>query len=109
MTTDVVPSAVLDPESDTKQVKGTILAIDPFGNLISNIDRELIERFDRPVVSAGGRAFPLRPNYAAIPPGEYAALVNSFGVVEIARSQQSAADGLGVGRGAPVVVKEESG
>jgi S-adenosylmethionine hydrolase len=39
-------------------------------------------------------------------PGEYLALINSFGVIEIARAEQSAADGLGLSRGAPVVVRD---
>ena len=34
------------------------------------------------------------------------ALVNSFGVLEIARAEQSAAEALGLGRGAPVTVSE---
>jgi len=107
VTTDVVPSVLPDPEADAKHVKGTILAIDPFGNLISNIGRKLVERFERPEVNAGGRTFALRSSYAAIPPGDYAALINSFDTLEIARSQQSAAEGLGLGRGAPVTVTEE--
>ena len=107
VTTEIVPSVVPEPESDAKHVKGTILAIDPFGNLISNIGRQLLERFEHPAVSVGGRTFVLRRSYAAIPPGEYAALINSFDVLEIARSQQSAAEGLGLGRGAPVIVSEE--
>jgi S-adenosylmethionine hydrolase len=39
-------------------------------------------------------------------PGDYLALVNSFGVIEIARAEQSAADGLGLSRGAPVTVRD---
>ena len=107
VTTEIVPSVLPEPEGDAKHVKGTILAIDPFGNLISNIGRQLVERFERPAVSAGGRTFALRSSYAAIPPGDYAALINSFDALEIARSQQSAAEGLGLGRGAPVIVTEE--
>ncbi len=107
VTTEIVPSILPEPEGDEKHVKGTILAIDPFGNLISNIGRQLVERFERPAVSAGGRTFALRSSYAAIPPGDYAALINSFDALEIARSQQSAAEGLGLGRGAPVIVTEE--
>jgi S-adenosylmethionine hydrolase len=106
-TTEIVPSILPEPEVDAKQVKGTILAIDPFGNLITNIGRKLVERFERPAVSAGGRNFDLQRNYSAVPPGEYAALINSFDTLEIARSQQSAAEGLGLGRGAPVTVTEE--
>ncbi len=107
LTTEVVPSVLPEPEASAKHVKGTILAIDPFGNLISNIGRELVERFERPAVSAGGRTFVLRSSYAAIPPGDYAALINSFDTLEIARSQQSATEGLGIGRGAPVIISEE--
>jgi S-adenosylmethionine hydrolase len=107
LTTETVPSVLPEPEGDAKHVKGTILAIDPFGNLISNIGRQLVERFERPTISAGGRNFELRRSYAEIPPGDYAALINSFDTLEIARSQQSAAEGLGLGRGAPVIVTEE--
>ncbi len=107
VTTEIVPSVLPEPEVDEKHAKGTILAIDPFGNLISNIGRQLVERFERPAVSAGGRTFALRRSYAAIPPGDYAALINSFDTLEIARSQQSAAEGLGLGRGAPVIVSEQ--
>jgi S-adenosylmethionine hydrolase len=46
----------------------------------------------------------LRRTYGDVRPGEYLALVNSFGVVELARAEQSAAEGLGLGRGAPVVI-----
>ena len=107
VTSEIVPSVLPEPEVDDKQVRGTIVAIDPFGNLITNIGRQLVERFERPAVSAGGRNFGLQPGYAAIPPGDYAALINSFDALEIARAQQSAAEGLGLSRGAPVIVTEE--
>ena len=44
--------------------------------------------------------------YGDCTPGEYLALINSFGVLEVARAERSAAEGLGLGRGAPVVVTE---
>jgi S-adenosylmethionine hydrolase len=37
-------------------------------------------------------------------PGELLALINSFGVVEIARAEGSATEALGLGRGAPIIV-----
>ena len=64
-----------------------------------------IERFASPVVHAGNHTFPLLRTYGDTQPGEYLALVNSFGVIEIARAEQSAAEGLGLGRGAPVSVR----
>lgn len=103
-TTDIVPAWVDEPASTPEQVSGVIITIDHFGNLISNIDASLIERFSHAVVCTAGHSFPLRRTYGDVKPGEYLALINSFGVVELARAEQSAADGLGLGRGAPVVV-----
>ena len=60
----------------------------------------------QPLVQAGNHPFPLLRTYGDAQPGDYLALVNSFGVLEIARAEQSAAEGLGLSRGAPVVVRE---
>ena len=46
--------------------------------------------------------------YGETQPGEYLALVNSFGVIEIARAEGNAAEGLGLSRGAPVVVRDRT-
>ena len=101
----LVPSWVEEPTLEESSVTGVVITIDHFGNLISNIDATLIERFRLPLVHAGSHAFPLLRTYGDTRPGEYLALVNSFGVVEIARAEQSAAEGLGLSRGAPVVVR----
>jgi Uncharacterized conserved protein len=87
-------------------VSGVVITIDHFGNLITNIDAELIQRFVRPVVRTGGHAFNIRRTYGDVSPGDFLALINSFGVLEIARAEQSAAESLGLGRGAPVTVSE---
>ena len=88
-------------------VRGVVITIDHFGNLITNIDESLVANLSRPVVRAGNRILPLRRTYGEMKPGEYLALINSFGVLEIARAEQSAAEGLGLGRGAPVTVTAE--
>lgn len=102
----VVPAWVDEPNVEPSSVSGVVITVDHFGNLITNIDGSLIERFQSPRVHAGNHTFPLLRTYGDTQPGQYLALVNSFGVVEIARSEQSAADGLGLGRGAPVAVRE---
>jgi len=102
----LVPAWVDDPTVEPSSVSGVVMTIDHFGNLITNIDGHLIERFRLPLVHAGNHAFPLLRTYGDTRPGEYLALVNSFGVVEIARAEQSAAEGLGLSRGAPVVVRD---
>jgi len=102
----VVPSWIEPPTVTKKRVAGVVVTRDSFGNLITNIDAELIEAFKSPVVVAGGLVFPLRRTYSSVSPGDYLALVNSFGVVELARAEKSAAEGLGLSRGAPVRIEE---
>ena len=101
---DVVPAWVDEPTVASDHVTGVVITIDHFGNLITNIDASLIQPFADPIVKTAGHSFPLRRTYGDVSPGQYLALVNSFGVIELARAEQSAAEGLGLGRGAPVVV-----
>jgi S-adenosyl-L-methionine hydrolase (adenosine-forming) len=103
--TTLVPSWVDEPTVDG-HVTGLVMTIDHFGNLITNIDAVLVRRFRAPRVFAGNHTFALKRTYGDVRPGEYLALVNSFGVIEIARAEQSAADGLGLSRGAPVMVRD---
>ncbi|HKE45981.1 MAG TPA: SAM-dependent chlorinase/fluorinase [Steroidobacteraceae bacterium] len=105
-TREFVPAWVDEPELIGQAIRGAVMTLDHFGNLVTNIDQELLRRFTRPVVHAANQRFPLRHTYGDVRPGEYLALINSFGVVEIARAEQSAAEGLGLGRGAPVSVTE---
>jgi hypothetical protein len=107
LTKDIVPAWVDDPTDNGSSVAGVVITIDHFGNLITNIDGAMIKRFGHAVVHAGGQKFPVRRTYGDVRPGDFLALVNSFGVVEIARAEQSAAEALGLGRGAPVTVAEK--
>ena len=82
-----------------------IVTVDTFGNLISNIDAGLIETFDEPVADIAGHQIGMQTTYGRVPsPATILALVNSFGVIEIAKSEGSAADGLGTARGAPLII-----
>jgi S-adenosylmethionine hydrolase len=104
----LVPAWVDEPTVERSSVTGVVMTIDHFGNLVSNIDAPLIERFRLPLVHAGNHSFPLLRTYGDTQPGQYLALINSFGVVEIARAEQSAAEGLGLSHGAPVVVRDRT-
>lgn len=106
-TGDWAPAWLSDPEVRPGSVSGIVVTVDAFGNLISNIDAALIAAFKNASVRVAGHKIEMKPTYGRASPGEYLALVNSFGVVEIARAEDSAADGLGCGRGAPVVVTDE--
>jgi S-adenosylmethionine hydrolase len=48
----------------------------------------------------------LKSTYGDVSPGDYLALINSFGVLEVARAEGSAAASLGSERGAPIAVVE---
>jgi hypothetical protein len=85
-------------------VTGTVVTVDHFGNLITNIEARHLEALVHPVARVAGRDLPLRRTYSDVRPGDYLALVNSFGVLEIARAERSAAEGLGLARGAPVII-----
>ena len=102
----LIPAWVDEPSVEAGTISGVVITIDHFGNLITNIDGKLLEHFATPRIRAGNHAFPLRRTYGDVQPGDYLALVNSFGVLEIARAEQSAAEGLGLSRGAPVTVRE---
>ncbi|MDA0680663.1 MAG: SAM-dependent chlorinase/fluorinase [Proteobacteria bacterium] len=105
-TREWTPGWLEDPECSNGRVSGIVVTVDAFGNLISNIDASLIDGIKSPLVHIAGHHIEMKHTYGRVKPGEYLALINSFGVIEIARSEESAADGLGCERGAPVVVSD---
>ena len=105
---ELVPGWIEPPVGGLGQVTGVVVTIDRFGNLLTNIDAALVPQVPHTVARIAGREIALRRTYSDVRPGDYLALVNSFGVLEIARAEQNAAAGLGVGRGAPVVVTTAS-
>jgi S-adenosylmethionine hydrolase len=99
-----IPAWIDEPEISKGKVSGSIITVDAFGNLISNIEATMIRDLAEPVVHIAGHDILLRTTYGNVQPGEYLALVNSFDVLEVARAESSAAESLGVERGAPVTV-----
>jgi S-adenosylmethionine hydrolase len=106
-TQDWTPGWIDEPDVSPSRITGVIVTVDTFGNLISNIDAGLLEAFNQPVADIGGHQIPMQTTYGRVQPGDYLALVNSFGVVEVARAEGSAADGLGSARGAPLVIHND--
>lgn len=105
ITTDFVPSMTEPAEVRGGVIAGVVITTDHFGNLITNINHNLIPAGQSVVVQGGGHEIPLHRTYGDVAPGSLLALINSFGVLEIACAEQSAAETLGLGRGAPVRVK----
>jgi hypothetical protein len=79
---------------------GEVLAIDRFGNVITN----LLTRDARGMVKIGGRAARMVRTYGEATRGELVALIGSSGFVEVAVREGNAAVALGVERGAVVVL-----
>ena len=100
-----IPEAVLTDED----VRGAVLRIDHFGNLVTNIDRKVFEKFARDGgvhIDAGGATVGrLVATYADIQPGEVCALFGSTDHLELAANAGSAADALGLTRGAVVEIR----
>jgi S-adenosylmethionine hydrolase len=103
---ELVPGWVEDPELSNGVVSGIVMTTDSFGNLITNIDAAQLGQLVTPRVYAANQVLSLRRTYGDVAPGQYLALINSFGVLEIALAEGSAAEGLGLSRGAPVVVRD---
>lgn len=102
----MIPAWVDEPQVDPQRVAGVVITIDHFGNLLSNIELAQLEGWVEPLVHVGKLVLPLRRTYGDAKPGDPLALVNSFGVLEIAVAEGRAADVLGLSRGAPIVVRE---
>lgn len=103
---DLVPSWLDEPSVSVDRISGAVVTIDHFGNLLTNIDAGMLEGFREPLIHAANRVLPLRRTYGDCVPGTTLALVNSFGVLEIAVAEGRACDTSGLSRGAPVIVRD---
>lgn len=102
----LVPAWVDPAVVGSESISGLVMTVDHFGNLITNIEAAGLAGWIEPHVYAGSQVLPLRRTYGDVLPGQALALVNSFGVVEIAVAERRAEDALGLSRGAPVVVRD---
>lgn len=82
-----------------------MILADHYGNLIlSGRPEDLGGDLERWNVEAAGRTIPLRGAYEESAPGELLALVDSYGALEIAVREGSAAGRLGLRAGDPVTL-----
>jgi len=86
-------------------IRGTVVHVDRFGNLITSVGAEALASLGPWVsVRVAGRALQLVETYAELTRGRAGALVGSHDRLEIAVHAGSAAALLGARRGSPVVV-----
>jgi hypothetical protein len=96
------------PTTADGRVNGQVLRVDRFGNLVSNLDRRTFDLFTRGgragVVVASHMVVPVVMTYADAAPGSVCALFGSSEHLEIAVSGGSAAEQLGLARGAEIAL-----
>lgn len=91
-----------EPIREDGRIRGRIVTVDRFGNLISNIPGRSLSPGD--AVEVAGRRLSLEHTYGSVEPGALLALVNSAERLEIAVRDGSAARRLGAEEGLEVEV-----
>jgi S-adenosyl-L-methionine hydrolase (adenosine-forming) len=97
------------PEVTDEAVRGVVLRVDRFGNVVTNIDRRTFEAAIRGravrILINGHQVDQIVATYAEIPPRGVCGLFGSTDHLELAANAASAAEQLGVARGAIVEVR----
>ncbi len=100
------------PRAAGARLTGTIVYVDGYGNLVTNIDRASYERFASRfrgfslwvTIGRGARIYPQK-TYGEVPVGAALATFGSFGMLEIAVREGDAAERFGARPGAIVTVR----
>ncbi len=102
---DPVRLAVPAVERTSAGLLGQVLYVDHFGNLITNLGVECLADPARAALSIrGARIESVAPTYSAVEPGRLVAVIGSWGLLEIAVRDGSAARVLGAAAGTGVTV-----
>ena len=91
--TDLTRLVIPTPVSDPDGLRGEIIYIDHFGNLVTNVSEAALAAFPRERLSisiADARLGGVATSYEAVAPGDLVAVVNSWGLLEIAVREGSA-------------------
>ncbi|MDR3570527.1 MAG: SAM-dependent chlorinase/fluorinase [Syntrophobacteraceae bacterium] len=97
-----------EPEVGKDSVKGEVIHLDRFGNAITNVLLEVLEKKAQAKkweVLAGKGAVSIQRSYAMVPTGEALALAGSTGFIEIAVNGGSAASKLELRPGSEVAFR----
>jgi S-adenosyl-L-methionine hydrolase (adenosine-forming) len=104
----ILPSAT--PEIRGDILEGSIIHIDHFGNLITNVSRAMLQGFIQEskmqAEVKGAIMTKLMPSYAAAQEGELFCIIGSSGSLEISLKNSSAAGRIGASRGDSIVLKK---
>lgn len=94
-----------EPVRDSDGIRGEVIQVDRFGNLVTDIPGAWLAEMSAPDIRIEGRpAGPISRTYGDVEPGSVLALVGSLGLLEVSVRDGSAADRLEAGRGARVTI-----
>lgn len=91
-----------DPEIESDRAVGTVLVVDGFGNVVTNVPGELLE--GRETVEVDGTRRPVVPSYAHADAGTPVVTVGSHGNVECAVNRGRGEEAFGLAAGDPVEI-----
>jgi S-adenosylmethionine hydrolase len=104
-TDDIVDLELPTPEMGETSAIGTVLAIDGFGNVITNVPGDVLE--GRETVSIDGDRRPVVPSYAHADAGTPVVTIGSHGNVELAVNRGRGDDAFGLAVGETVRIEFE--
>ena len=102
---DPILIKMVEPVLLEKEIKGQIIYIDRFGNLITNIPGDWLRHKRVSSVKIKDHVLPFVKTYNDVPPGKGAALVGSSGLLEIAVNKGNASHFFNVNIGEGVLVQ----
>ncbi|WP_339923245.1 SAM-dependent chlorinase/fluorinase [uncultured Cyclobacterium sp.] len=97
-------------KASKKQIVGYVLRVDIYGNLITNIPKEVFEKLSPgkfEIVFGRESVQQLQTNYNEVEPGDCWAFFNSLGLLEIGINHGHGADLLGLRYDSPILINFE--
>jgi len=97
-------------KASKKQIVGYVLRVDIYGNLITNIPKEVFEKLNPgkfEIVFGRESVQQLQTNYNEVEPGDCWAFFNSLGLLEIGINHGHGADLLGLRYDSPILINFE--
>lgn len=108
--TSIVELDLPEARGSGATISGEVVYVDHFGNLVTNIGLDAVPRFPAQAVSVSIHGTPIAgpaTAYAAVPEGSPLTVVGSWGTLEIAVRNGSAAQMFAAGPGTPVTAVVE--
>jgi S-adenosylmethionine hydrolase len=96
VTTPDVDLRLPEPEIDGERALADVLAIDGFGNVVTNVPESFVDGVDH--LKVDGESVPVVRSYAHVDPGERLVTVGSHGNVECAVNQRRGDEAFGIER-----------